>query len=468
MLKDALGTAAKILATLRRFFIPLILTSLFYRVIAITILTPLVSAYAGLFFAGSGRLVIANEEIAEFFLQPIGFFALLVIAACSLTLAALEQACLMALLTQKDAAGAVSRVIQAFRFASKQILGIHKIALRIVLRVIATSAPFLIVAVVVYIALLREHDINYYLTSKPAEFKLALIVGMLLTAGLGITLIRYAVRVVFSLPILMFEARKPSEALRESALQSEPRRLLIAMGIGAWGLTVFAVSGLSAAAFIWASQMSLPFLLGNNTFLVPVFGLLFLSLTICQVLISIVATASFSTLVMILYDPLTPTVKRVNGRQAGGRANRYKTKLPLSGRVVVVGVVVSFFAATLSGWWLLSRTDLEDLTEVVAHRGASGTAPENTLSAVKQAIADSANWVEIDVQRTADGQVVVIHDRDLVGSEIIHWLFPGRLMRNLRISMWAVGSIHDFQTSASPPLRLCSCNAREKSRLTLN
>lgn len=47
---------------------------------------------------------------------------------------------------------------------------------------------------------------------------------------------------------------------------------------------------------------------------------------------------------------------------------------------------------------------------VIAHRGASGIAPENTLAAVKKALDTSADFIEIDVHQTKDGEVVVIHD----------------------------------------------------------
>jgi len=411
---EGLDTAKKIISTLRRSFLSVFLTSVFYRIIAFTILTPLVSGYAGLFFAGSGRLVIANEEIAEFFLQPLGFFALLVIAACSLTLIALEQACLMALLVQKDAKDTINRAVRAFRYALKRTIGIHKLALLIVFRIVLTSVPFVILAGLIYHALLSEHDINYYLTNQPSEFKIAVIGGILLTVGLAITLIRYTVRVVFSLPILMFESKKPAEALRESFLKSEHRRFPIALRIGGWGLTVLAASSVSTTAFIWAGRLSLPFLLGHNTYLVPVIGLLFLSLTICQFLISIAATTSFSALVMILYGTHIPRLKGLNGSQAGSTMSRTNQNDTVSGLVVIIGVVVSFIVAATTGWFLLSRADIEDRTEIVAHRGASGSAPENTISAVKQAISDGAHWVEIDVQRTADDRVVVVHDRDLV------------------------------------------------------
>lgn len=49
-------------------------------------------------------------------------------------------------------------------------------------------------------------------------------------------------------------------------------------------------------------------------------------------------------------------------------------------------------------------------TKVWAHRGASGYRPENTLDAFALAIEMGADGIELDVQLSADGEVVVIHD----------------------------------------------------------
>lgn len=48
--------------------------------------------------------------------------------------------------------------------------------------------------------------------------------------------------------------------------------------------------------------------------------------------------------------------------------------------------------------------------KVWAHRGASGYAPENTMSAFRKAIEMGADGIELDVQMTKDGHIVVIHD----------------------------------------------------------
>lgn len=55
----------------------------------------------------------------------------------------------------------------------------------------------------------------------------------------------------------------------------------------------------------------------------------------------------------------------------------------------------------------------EGRPRVIAHRGASGYAPENTRAAFALALEMGARAVEFDVQQSADGRLVVIHDLDL-------------------------------------------------------
>jgi len=50
---------------------------------------------------------------------------------------------------------------------------------------------------------------------------------------------------------------------------------------------------------------------------------------------------------------------------------------------------------------------------VIAHRGASKSAPENTISAFLKAKALGLSWVELDVRLTAEGEVIVFHDDEL-------------------------------------------------------
>ena len=53
------------------------------------------------------------------------------------------------------------------------------------------------------------------------------------------------------------------------------------------------------------------------------------------------------------------------------------------------------------------------MTKIFAHRGASAYAPENTMEAFALAVKQEADGIELDVQMTKDGQVVVIHDETI-------------------------------------------------------
>lgn len=60
-------------------------------------------------------------------------------------------------------------------------------------------------------------------------------------------------------------------------------------------------------------------------------------------------------------------------------------------------------------WW----KKLNEFPVVIAHRGSSEGAPENTLAAFQRALKDGAHAVELDVRLTKDQEIVVIHDSKL-------------------------------------------------------
>ncbi len=61
-----------------------------------------------------------------------------------------------------------------------------------------------------------------------------------------------------------------------------------------------------------------------------------------------------------------------------------------------------------------------------AHRGASGQAPENTLAAFAHAARLGAQAVELDVRRSLDGHLVVLHDRTLTRTTDVARVYPDR------------------------------------------
>lgn len=71
-------------------------------------------------------------------------------------------------------------------------------------------------------------------------------------------------------------------------------------------------------------------------------------------------------------------------------------------------------------------------TRIWAHRGASGTLPENTMAAFELAIQQGADGIELDVQRTADGVLVVCHDEEILRLTCQNGSIAGMTFEQLR------------------------------------
>jgi hypothetical protein len=107
---------------------------------------------------------------------------------------------------------------------------------------------------------------------------------------------------------------------------------------------------------------------------------------------------------------------RRRGRHAAGAVEPAAIARPIwvTGKRVAVligGTLVVNAVATLTT--LEGASGSADFL-VIAHRAGAHDAPENTLLALERAIAARADLAEIDVQRTKDGVVVVVHDADLM------------------------------------------------------
>lgn len=72
--------------------------------------------------------------------------------------------------------------------------------------------------------------------------------------------------------------------------------------------------------------------------------------------------------------------------------------------------------------------------KIIAHRGSNLKAPENTVTAVKQAWLDGADGVELDIRLTSDKNVVAFHDEDtkrVTGTEYKINKYPFDFLQNL-------------------------------------
>src|SRR5678815_638717 len=139
------------------------MTDLAYKAIAFAVLMPATSWLIYWVRAGTSHRVIADVDIARFFITtPAGIVTLIVGTSMILAITALEIACLMGI-SLGNAKGVRLNTRSALRFGRARSLDVLRLIGHMVVRVLAGVAPFALAVGLVYLTLLREHDINYYL-----------------------------------------------------------------------------------------------------------------------------------------------------------------------------------------------------------------------------------------------------------------------------------------------------------------
>jgi glycerophosphoryl diester phosphodiesterase len=150
------------------------------------------------------------------------------------------------------------------------------------------------------------------------------------------------------------------------------------------------------------------------------------------------------------------------GPDAGGIGRWLSTK-----RVVFAAAAVFLAGTAAVTYFLVEQIDVPDRVAVTAHRGSSLHAPENTVAAVEMAIRDGADFAEIDVQETADGVIVVLHDSDLkriAGKAKKIWEVDYDELKTFDAGSW---KSPEFQGEPIPTLQQVIDTARDRIRLNV-
>jgi glycerophosphoryl diester phosphodiesterase len=187
--------------------------------------------------------------------------------------------------------------------------------------------------------------------------------------------------------------------------------------------------------------------------------------------LNFVATAftmtSFTFVVAAAFKRYNPSVSEANLRENLRLAEERLGSGTAGAGPWVIGALAATTLAVLAGLWLLRDIKPGDAVLVVAHRGAAGAAPENTLASVRRAVNDGTDWVEIDVQESRDGEVVVVHDSDfmkLAGNPLKIWEGNLAEIRQIDIGSWFDSGFSDQRV---PTLREVLDEIKGRSKLVI-
>jgi glycerophosphoryl diester phosphodiesterase len=400
--------AARSWADLRsRWRVPLAF-HLVMQLLGFAIIAPLFTFIASRLVSASGEPVVSNFDMAAFALSPIGILFVVVMASLLAGLLLAEFAghsWISAHVMARKPVTLRSTFAVVLRLWPRLVV----MGLRIFLRLALLALPFLAVIAVIWFTTLAGRDINYYLAEKPPEWKRALLVVAILALGYFFILQRQVARFLFAIPILVLDRSSPSAALAHSRELTRGRVFRIGFPLVAWWvlITLVMVSltwmcrQISDAGLDWAG-ISAPRVL-------PLVAIYMVVSLVGAFLYSAFWFAGHQFMVTRLY------AERMGGtawqpslaEEPEERARRFT-------RPLLTALPFMLLLALGAVWLIAARVNLHIDVGVTAHRGASIDKPENTMASFQAAVDAGATFIELDVQRTSDQVIVVVHDGDLM------------------------------------------------------
>jgi len=410
---------------------------------------PSIGLLARLALALSGKTALTNLDILFFALTPLGAVTLILFVVFSLFVIAFEHAALLAI-AMGSISGSRTTVRAAIMHSLNQGTRILDFAWRLVVRTLIIALPFVVAAAGVFVTLLSDYDINFYLSAKPPEFWTAVGLITVLFAGMFITLVRKLLDWSMSLPLLLFGAASPARSFRDSttAMRGHRHRLLFRLAV--WASAALIISAVVLLIMRLVGDLLIPLAINSTLWLLFTLGGVVAIGVVGGFVVAAFSAGSFAYVVADFYyrnvpDAAVSSPVAISGQQTTSR----KARLTVQQLGLVLIAVVA--VAGLTGFWLVNSVPIIDDVSVIAHCGASGSAPENTIAAIRQAIEDDADWIEIDVQETVDGEVVVLHDSDfmkLAGVDLKIWDGTFKQVREIDVGSWFASEFSDQRVPA--------------------
>jgi glycerophosphoryl diester phosphodiesterase len=401
-----LARSLRAVGRVRRVWRPALVFEIWSTLLFVALLAPATGWILNRLVASSGQFAVSDHDLVTFFASPRGVVFALLSAGFVVMFLLAERAGLLVIIARSERGEpvTVSAVLweQLFRLPALMRLALLQVA-----GLLALAVPFLFGVWLTYRFVLGEWDFYFYLNVRPQSWWIAVsIVGGLGAVYAALALCLHA-RWMLAVPTLIFEGAPPTTALKRSWRRTRGRvaELLVPLAVW-WGAVVLAAAAtslvlrLAATAVLDRAGITLsivvPVVLITLAINMVADLLWFMIAKIGHVMLAASFTAGW------VERPAPPPLPPARPAPRGVRT---------AGWLVVAGLLGS---GLFSGAAFLERLQVDPVIATTGHRGSKSRAPENTLSAVRHAIAEGADYAEIDVQTTADGVVVLLHDADFM------------------------------------------------------
>lgn len=379
---------------------------LFFSGLAMAVFTPVITWALASLKPVTGQAAVSTGGILEFLISPGGLVWVVVTLHLTVLVILLQQAG-MTLIAASPPHRHYRTALSALWGMARKGPALFWLTVTQVVTHLLIALPFLAAVGLAWAWLLASYDPYLLRLEKPPELWWFTACAALFLAGLVVCNGTLYLRWILAVPCLMLQNLTPLKALRESTRLTRGHRGH-ATGVLISGLTLLLLLPvLVTLAFDHIATALFAILPDRTDILVPVILVFIASYILIGIAVTFFGTAAYGAFIVSLYH-------RANDQ--GPSTSEPPLRYPVpdnAGPKAWIAEALVVILALSQAWFVVDSLGQREQVTITAHRGSAFKAPENTLSAIEQAIRDGADFIEIDVQITADGVPVLWHDSDM-------------------------------------------------------
>ncbi|MBC7960580.1 MAG: glycerophosphoryl diester phosphodiesterase membrane domain-containing protein, partial [Vallitaleaceae bacterium] len=392
----------------RKIYKQLLSFQFFYFLITSLVFVPMIAAIFNRTLKSMGAYSLLNQDIYKLGFNYRGIIGIVLIAIVSVIIIFIQFG-ICVVLSQKQYFNTEVSLVDALVTTVKRIpkifgLGILQIMFFLLFLIPVVDSPLAT-------SLLQSINIPIWVTSKILAsdwFILVYAIGLLIS---GYMVLRW----IFTLHYIIIENKPSRKAIRSSQKLTKHNEIRIVLALILFNIVLIGV-GLGFIALI----NRIPILLRshiNSDLLVNYFialsGYLTFGMTLLLTPINILwLTRLFYRFGRVQGDEVSDHLKLSHI----SILNRFEQKLIRffgARKYLIMLLLTVYFTIT----FILSYSATEDIlrwnVQIASHRGDGFSAPENSMSSIQSALAKGVDAIEIDIQMTKDGILVLNHDLTL-------------------------------------------------------
>lgn len=421
----------------RKNLIPLIRFEIIYKLMFFFVLLPLAMQFIQLSLSLTNFRYLTKENVGAFFRHPITLTCMFLLLV------------LLAYFSMLDVGAIIYNIDRSYQNEKTNVLEMAKFGFLKSLRIFSVQDVLMSIFILLilpffsmgvgfgYFRMVSFSDLIIDFLRK--KWGVAIVFFVLI-----VFLFVLFIRLLYSFQYFFLEEKNFKEACIESLRLNKGSRCKDAVSL-------LFIQIASAVCFLVVTFILVLSVIG----LIRLFVARYLRETVAYATILIILTVFYFVFVAMM-TPVAITwisVMYYQKKEARGEKIRHCEKMVLhrlknlTVTPVLIELGAAFFAvATGVCFFFLLKTgvisfqsEYAGTIEVAAHRGASNVYPENSMSAFRGAKELGADWIELDVQQTKDGEIIIMHDTNLyrtTGQKVNIWQLQYDDLVNMEIGSW--------------------------------